>query len=208
MFEYVDGYLENGNDLSAGAMTLEEAKAAASVGEAIGFTWQGEENPKGKVHIYVKNSRCKTAVAAGAGWHTMLKQTIEFKYMAGFLVNGNNLSEGAMTMEEATTAASVSGAIGFTWQGEKDPKGKVHIYVKNSSCSTKVSAGADWHTMLQAHHAAAHEEPPAKRPRAEHAGHSFDPKYDFTMTFLDGTRKSLSAIFDGKPVLLYQYNAF
>jgi len=46
------------------------------------------------------------------------------------------------------------------------------------------------------------EGPPSKRPR------HFEPKYDFTLTFLDGSKKKLSDMFDGKPVMLYQYQAF
>jgi len=108
-----------------------------------------------------------------------------------------------MTLAEAKAAASDGKAIGFTWKGERNPKGKVRVFVKKASCSKAVSKGAGWHTMLKAGGKPPCQEPPAKRTRL-----SFDPKYDFTMTFLDGTKRKLSDVFDGKPVVLYQYNAF
>lgn len=46
--------------------------------------------------------------------------------------------------------------------------------------------------------------PPPKKPRKS----KFEPKYDFTLTFLNGTKKKLSDMFDGKPLMIYQYQAF
>lgn len=200
-FEYVDGYLATGNDLSSGSMTMVEAKAAASAKNAIGFTWKGEKNPKGKFGLYVKNSRCLKLVSKGHGWHTMLKKAEpKFKYVTGYLPGGNDLLSGAMTLEEAKAKASTKNAIGFTWRGDKNSKGKVNIYVKSSRCSKVVSKGQGWHTMLKTGVVAG--------PPAQTSG-KFDMRYNFTLTFLNGVKKTLADVVKGgKPVLLYQYNAF
>jgi hypothetical protein len=51
-------------------------------------------------------------------------------------------------------------------------------------------------------------EPEGGEPPAKKAKINFESKYDFAMTFLNGSQKKLSDMFDGLPILLYQYNTF
>ena len=96
-----------------------------------------------------------------------------FEYHEGFLPGGNDLMT-VNSIEEAMSAAASGDAIGFTWNGDREPTGCVSIWVKVSThsfeialtgigkdvnCSRKTggSAADGWHTMLKREHLVYHK---------------------------------------------------
>jgi len=126
--------------------------AADNADECIGFCWNGPRDANTAVTCFLKNMDCGDSVGgAGGDWHTyLLLPPPRFEYHSGFLPGHNDLTAGLMSVEDAMEASSCHDSIGFTWNGEKEPSGKLHIYVKSNECSTDVGgAGGDWHTMLR-----------------------------------------------------------
>eukprot|EP00930_Biecheleria_cincta_P074629 TRINITY_DN61841_c0_g1_i1.p1 TRINITY_DN61841_c0_g1~~TRINITY_DN61841_c0_g1_i1.p1 ORF type:complete len:690 (+),score=117.44 TRINITY_DN61841_c0_g1_i1:57-2126(+) len=150
-FAYKPGYLPGGNDVCTAPMTLAQGMHAAieSPG-SIGITWSGEKNPAESVKIYVKNAMCSAEATPADGWHTLLLlPEAEFQYSCGYLYSGNDLLTGSMTLEEAMEAARTEESIGFTWNGDRDAKEKLKIWVKDVNCSKQVVPCDGWHTMLK-----------------------------------------------------------
>ena len=50
----------------------------------------------------------------------------------------------------------LAGSIGVSWEGDRNPSGEVTLWVKDSSCSRKITAAAGWHTLIISEEGALH----------------------------------------------------
>lgn len=72
-----------------------------------------------------------------------------FAYKPGYLEGGNDICSAPMTLDQAMHACIEAGtSIGITWNGDREPRGAVTVYVKSAQCSQDVGEGAGWHTLL------------------------------------------------------------
>ncbi|KAK3241963.1 hypothetical protein CYMTET_48305 [Cymbomonas tetramitiformis] len=172
-FKYEQGCLGGGNDYKSESMSLEEAMEAASCDECIGFTWNGEREPEGAVHVFVKNTACSTKVKKSEGWHTLLRvpdkapeptdahkeewavasekqRRRHFEYHPGFLRGLQDVEGEKLPLQEAMRrCASVDGTLGLCWEGDKDPGAEgATVFIVSSEGSREVSAVDGWNTLL------------------------------------------------------------